>query len=110
MSMHEAGSVPKSVDRVVFGPVTVFLGEKNGKYPDANQVIVTGADVRAALDAPLVANRIGEPFDRADLVVLTHVHEDHMAGLHRLPRAPVHVHREDIPAARSWQGYADALG
>ena len=53
MSMHEAGSVPKSVDRVVFGPVTVFLGEKNGKYPDANQVIVTGADVRAALDAPL---------------------------------------------------------
>lgn len=110
MSMHEAGSKPGVVDQAVFGPVTVFFGEKNGKYPDANQVIVTGSDTRAALDAPLVANRIGAPFDQADLVVLTHVHEDHMAGLHRLPHASVHVHREDIPAVRSWQGYADALG
>ncbi|KAF0135779.1 MAG: Lactamase B [Xanthobacteraceae bacterium] len=110
MSMQEARSAGMATARADFGPVTVFFGEKNGKYPDANQVIVTGKDVRAALDAPLVANRIGAPFDEADLVVLTHVHEDHMAGLHRLPDAPVHVHCEDLAAAQSWQGYADALG
>ncbi len=110
MSMQEARPAAMATARADFGPVTVFFGEKNGKYPEANQVIVTGRDTRAALDAPLVANRIGAPFDAADLVVLGHVHEDHMAGLHRRPHAPVHVHRDDIPAARSWQGYADALG
>lgn len=110
MSMQEAQPAGMAGPRADFGPVTVFLGDKNGKYPDANQVIVTGKDVRAALDAPLVANRIGTAFDTADLVVLTHVHEDHMAGLHRLPHAPVHVHREDLAAVKSWQGYADALG
>jgi len=110
MSMQEAQPAGMAGPRADFGPVTVFFGDKNGKYPDANQVIVTGKDVRAALDAPLVANRIGTAFDTADLVVLTHVHEDHMAGLHRLPHAPVHVHREDLAAVKSWQGYADALG
>ena len=110
MSMQEAQPAGMAGPRADFGPVTVFFGDKNGKYPDANQIIVTGKDVRAALDAPLVANRIGAPFDTADLVILTHVHEDHMAGLHRLPHAPVHVHREDLAAAKSWQGYADALG
>lgn len=84
MSMQEAQPAGMAGPRADFGPVTVFFGDKNGKYPDANQVIVTGKDVRAALDAPLVANRIGTAFDTADLVVLTHVHEDHMAGLHRL--------------------------
>ena len=110
MSIQAAGTAGMAVERADFGPVTVFFGEKNGKYPEANQVIVTGTDVRAALDAPLVANRIGAAFDTADMVVLGHVHEDHMAGLHRLPRTPVHVHRDDIPAARSWQGYVEALG
>src|SRR5690606_30664453 len=32
--------------RAEFGPVTVFFGEKTGKYPDGNQVIVTGGDMR----------------------------------------------------------------
>jgi glyoxylase-like metal-dependent hydrolase (beta-lactamase superfamily II) len=59
-----------------------------GKYPDGNQVIVQGAhDQRVAFDTPLVANRIGPDFDDVDLVILGHVHEDHMAGLHRVPHA-----------------------
>ena len=29
-----------------FGAVTVVLGEKSGKYPDGNQVLVQGADTR----------------------------------------------------------------
>lgn len=110
MNREMAGAAQPEGARAEFGPVTVFFGEKNGKYPEANQVIVTGADVRAALDAPLVSNRLGDPFDTVDMVVLGHVHEDHMAGLHRLPRTPVHVPRDDLPAARSWQGYAEALG
>ncbi|MCC7059291.1 MAG: MBL fold metallo-hydrolase [Burkholderiaceae bacterium] len=93
-----------------FGRVRVYFGEKSGKYPDGNQVIVHGSDTHAAFDTPLVANRIGADFDQAELVILGHVHEDHMAGLHRLPHAAVHVHQHDLDAARSWPGLARHYG
>ncbi len=96
--------------RADFGRVSVFLGEKNGKYPDANQIIVRGSDARAALDTTLVSNHIGPEFDAAELVVLGHVHEDHMAGLHRLPAARVMVHEADLEAARSFDGLVAAFG
>lgn len=92
------------------GAVSVFFGEKSGKYPDGNQVVVRGADTLAAFDTPLVANRIGRELLDADFLVLGHVHEDHMAGLHRLPHAPVYVHEADVEAARSWQGLARHYG
>ena len=92
------------------GPVSVYVGEKSGKYPDGNQVTVRGADSLAAFDTPLVANRLGRELMDADLVVLGHVHEDHMAGLHRLRHAPVYVHEADVEAARSWDGLARHYG
>lgn len=87
-----------------FGPVSVYLGAKSGKYPDGNQVIVDGADLRVAFDTPLVANRIGPAFDSVDLVILGHAHEDHMAGLYRVPRARVQAHEADLAAVQSWEG------
>ncbi len=93
-----------------FGPVTIHLGDKSGKYPDGNQVIVHGAETRVAFDTPLVANRIGPEFDDVELVILGHVHEDHMAGLHRVPRARVQVHEADVEAARSWEGLCRHYG
>lgn len=106
-----SGSSPTpSVERADFGRVSVFFGARNGKYPDGNQVIVRGRDTRAAFDTPVVANHIGPEFDATELVVLGHVHEDHMAGLHRLPKAPVHVHEADLAAARSWEGFAAHYG
>lgn len=92
------------------GPVTVYLGEKSGKYPDGNQIVVRGGDTRAAFDTPLVANRLGAELLEADLVILGHVHEDHIAGLHRLAGVPLHVHEADVEAARSWQGLARHYG
>lgn len=104
MSVHE------SIRRTVFGPVTVFFGDKSGKYPDGNQVMVRGRDTLAAFDTPLVANRIGAEFDAADMVILGHVHEDHMAGLHRVPHARVFAPEADLAAARSWDGLARHYG
>jgi len=92
------------------GAVSVYAGEKSGKYPDGNQVTVRGADSLAAFDTPLVANRLGAELLDADLVVLGHVHEDHMAGLHRLRHAPLYAHEADVAAARSWQGLAHHYG
>ena len=93
-----------------FGPVAVHLGAKSGKYPDGNQVLVQGADLRVAFDTPLVANRIGAAFDSVDMVILGHVHEDHMTGLHRVPQAAVHVHQADLAAAQSWAGLSRHFG
>jgi len=98
------------IERADFGRVSVFFGEKSGKYPDGNQVLIRGADIRAAFDTPIVSNYIGAEFDATELVVLGHVHEDHMAGLHRLPHAEVHVHAADLPAAQSWEGLVAAFG
>ena len=110
MNVTAAGSSGHTIPRADFGRVTVFFGEKNGKYPDANQVIVRGSDTQAAFDTPIVSNFIGPEFDASDLVILGHVHEDHMAALHRLPKAPVHVHEADLAAAQSWEGLRAAYG
>jgi glyoxylase-like metal-dependent hydrolase (beta-lactamase superfamily II) len=92
------------------GPVTVYLGDKTGKYPDGNQVVVRGRDALAVFDTPQVANRLPEVMANADLAILGHVHEDHMAGLHRMPQARVHVHEADLAAARSWEGLSHHYG
>lgn len=98
------------IERADFGRVSVFFGEKSGKYPDGNQVLIRGADTRTAFDTPIVSNYIGAEFDATELVILGHVHEDHMAGLHRLPHAEVHVHEADLPSAQSWEGLVAAFG
>ncbi|MEZ5658047.1 MAG: MBL fold metallo-hydrolase [Burkholderiaceae bacterium] len=95
---------------LTIGHTTVFFGDKTGKYPDGNQVIVRGADVSIAFDSPLVANRIGDAFDSVDTIVQGHIHEDHITGWHRVPGVPVHVHSGDLEAARSWQGLGRAYG
>jgi glyoxylase-like metal-dependent hydrolase (beta-lactamase superfamily II) len=110
MNVTATASNRSAIPRADFGRVTVFFGEKNGKYPDANQVIVRGSGTQAAFDTPIVANHIGPEFDRSDIVILGHVHEDHMAALHRLPKAPVHVHEADLVAAQSWEGLRAAYG
>jgi len=42
------------------GALTVYFGDKSGKYPDGNQVVVRGRDTQVAFDTPLVANQLRE--------------------------------------------------
>lgn len=99
-----------TIARADFGRVSVFFGEKSGKYPDGNQVVIRGADTLAAFDTPIVSNHIGPEFDATELVVMGHAHEDHMAGLHRLPHASVHVNEADLAAVQSWAGMVAHYG
>jgi glyoxylase-like metal-dependent hydrolase (beta-lactamase superfamily II) len=110
MNVSATQASRREIPRADFGRVTVFFGEKNGKYPDANQVIVRGSDTQVAFDTPITANHIGPEFEASDMVILGHVHEDHMAALHLLPDAPVHVHEADLAAAQSWEGLRAAYG
>ena len=100
----------ETITSATFGPVTVYFGDKHGKYPDGNLVVVRGGEATAVFDTPLVANRLPGVLAEADLCILGHVHEDHMAGLHRLQQVPLHVHEADVDAARSWEGLARHYG
>lgn len=111
MNSTAGNAIPHApVQRVDFGRVSVFFGEKSGKYPDGNQVLIRGSDTRAAFDTPIVSNHIGAEFDATELVVMGHAHEDHMAGLHRLPHATVHVNEADLAAVHSWDGMVTHYG
>jgi len=97
-----------------FGPVTVILGDRSGKYPDGNQILLEGSDTRAVFDTPRITRQfsagLGDWFETVDLAILGHVHEDHMVGLPRLRKADVFVHEGDVDAARSWEGLAKHYG
>ena len=106
----QKNSPPAPVSRRRIGPVDVIFGANGGKYPDANFASVVGSDSRAIIDLPLVSREAPDDLERADVVLLTHVHEDHTAGLSLVANTPVHVHRADVEAIRSLEGYATSLG
>jgi len=94
-----------------FGSVSVLIGEKNGKYPHGNSLWIEGRDATAIIDPSLaVVARADELGGRADLVIQSHVHEDHVAGVHLFPRAEVHAHRADAPGLRSLDGLMAIYG
>jgi glyoxylase-like metal-dependent hydrolase (beta-lactamase superfamily II) len=94
-----------------FGAVTVLVGEKNGKYPHGNSLWVRGREATVVIDPSLsVVGRADELRGQADLIIQSHVHEDHVAGVHLFPRAKVYAHREDAPGLRSIDGLMDIYG
>lgn len=97
------------MDCLTLGPVRFYPGGQGGRYPDGNQVLVQGADVRVAFDTPQASRHVGA-LDAVDLVILGHVHEDHMVALGRLRHVPVQVHEADLAAAQSWEGLSRHYG
>lgn len=87
-----------------FGSVSVHLGAQSGKYPDGNQVLVHGPELNVAFDTPVASRQRSDVLARVDLVILGHVHEDHMAALDLLHHAALMVHELDVKAAQSWDG------
>jgi len=99
----------QATDRSV-GRVTVLVGEKTGKYPDGNSLWIRGRAATALIDPSLsVARRAGE-LNGVDLVVQSHVHEDHVAGLFRFPHARVTAHRADLPGLHHIDGLLAIYG
>lgn len=98
------------MDRSI-GNVTVVVGAKNGKYPQGNSLLIRGSRRTAVVDPSLaLVERADEFRDAADLVVLSHVHEDHVAGVHLFPRAEVWAHEEDVLGIRSLKGLSTIYG
>ncbi|MEU2654532.1 MBL fold metallo-hydrolase [Streptomyces sp. NPDC007325] len=79
------------------GGVTVLVGSASGAYPYANSVLVSGTDETLIIDPSLSLVGSAPP---ADLVLVSHAHEDHIAALGDY-EAPVQAHVEDLAALRS---------
>lgn len=99
----------QATDRT-FGRVTVLVGEKTGKYPDGNSLLIRGRDATALVDPSLSVGRRAPTLGAVDLVVQSHVHEDHVAGLHRFPSARVTAHRADLPGLQDVDGLLAIYG
>jgi glyoxylase-like metal-dependent hydrolase (beta-lactamase superfamily II) len=76
------------------GVVTVLVGDRAGKYPDGNSLLVRGTRETALID-PGLGLLSRNPLPRVDRVLFSHCHEDHIAGSHLFPDAAWHVHRLD---------------
>jgi glyoxylase-like metal-dependent hydrolase (beta-lactamase superfamily II) len=90
--------------------VSVLVGANNGAYPAGNSLLVQGAAETALIDPSVtVVERGGAPVG-IDAVINSHGHEDHVAGNGLFPHSRVHIHRDDLPAARSLAGMLDGYG
>ena len=93
-----------------FGAVTVLYGARRGKYPHGNTLIVRGRDQTLAIDPSLGLVARGPRPPRADRVLHSHCHEDHVAGSFLYPGAPWLFHEADLPGIRSLDGLLDLYG
>ncbi len=91
------------------GPVTVLTGQDRGKYPHGNSILVTGKNERILVDPSLTIAERGISFN-VDRILLSHVHEDHIPGMSRLPETPVLCHEEDAVGLTSLDGLMSMYG
>jgi glyoxylase-like metal-dependent hydrolase (beta-lactamase superfamily II) len=92
------------------GVTTVYYGAKRGKYPHGNSLVVRGSDERIIIDPSLgiVARAPSHP--PADRVLISHCHEDHVAGCHLYHDLPWHLHEADLAGIRSLDGMLAIYG
>lgn len=103
-------------DDLRIGPVEVLFGERGGKYPHGNSLLVRGARETVVIDPSLALVARREHLPRIDRVLNSHCHEDHVAGNHLFPDVPWHAHERDVVGFRSLDdmmaiyGYAAEVG
>jgi glyoxylase-like metal-dependent hydrolase (beta-lactamase superfamily II) len=97
-------------DRPLGPHVTLIGSPRGGKYPDGRPLRIAGRDETVMIDPSLalVGRAGGAP--RADRVLNSHCHEDHVAGNHLYPEAPWHLPVADLPGIRSLEGLMAIYG
>ncbi|MFA3841586.1 MBL fold metallo-hydrolase [Streptomyces aureus] len=89
-----------------YGDVSVLVGAQRGAYPYANTLLVRGTAELLVVDPSLSLLEGAPP---ADLVLVSHAHEDHIAGLGSY-EVPVHTHEGDLGALRSREALVAGIG
>jgi glyoxylase-like metal-dependent hydrolase (beta-lactamase superfamily II) len=88
--------------------IRVIAGPDNGRYPHGNSLLVHGTSETILIDPSLTI--ADDPPPNVDRVLVSHCHEDHLAGLFQYPDAPVHVHRADRLGLQSLDGLMTIYG
>ncbi|MFM9370655.1 MBL fold metallo-hydrolase [Streptomyces sp. Da 82-17] len=91
---------------VGYGGVDVLVGAERGAYPYGNSLRVRGTASSLLVD-PSLSLLDGAP--PVDVVLVSHAHEDHIAGLADYD-VPVHVHTADLEPLRSREELIAGLG
>ena len=87
-----------------------LIGASNGRYPSGNSLLVQGSSECIHIDPSLtVAERGGVP-STVDRMLISHGHEDHIAGVATFPAAHLHAHDEDLQALHSLDGFLAIYG
>ncbi len=100
----------EALEEQKFGAATVLYGANRGKYPHGNSLVVRGANETLVIDPSLGLVARGADAPRADRVLHSHCHEDHVAGSFLYPDAPWHFHTADLPGIRSLDGLMELYG
>lgn len=97
------------LEDVKYGNVTVHFGDRGGKYPHGNTLVVHGSEERLVIDPSLgIVAREQRP--EADRLVNSHCHEDHVAGNHLYREIPWLLHEDDIHGMQSLDAMMDIYG
>jgi glyoxylase-like metal-dependent hydrolase (beta-lactamase superfamily II) len=92
------------------GNSTVLFGKDAGKYPEGNSLLVRGSNASLIIDPSLGVVARKNALPEVDHVVLSHCHEDHLAGAFLFPDAEAHVHEADLPGWQSFEGFMGIYG
>jgi len=95
---------------VNYGHTDILTGEKNGKYPHGNSMLVRGTEETILVDPSISLIPRRDELPAVDRVVNSHCHEDHIAGNHLFPEVPWHLHELDHPGILSFAGLEDIYG
>jgi glyoxylase-like metal-dependent hydrolase (beta-lactamase superfamily II) len=83
---------------------TVLVGSAGGKYPSGNTLYVRGTEESLLIDTSVTVVARGGVPGPVDRILVSHAHEDHIAGHGLFPDAKVHAHHEDLLGVHSLEG------
>lgn len=89
-----------------YGGVSVLMADNGGAVPYGNSVVVRGSAGTLVIDPSLALDR--DPVG-ADAVLVSHAHEDHIAGVRHFA-APTYTHGLDAAAVASLEVMVDQYG
>jgi hydroxyacylglutathione hydrolase len=99
---------------LVLARCVALIGAGNGRYPSGNSLLIEGPNERILIDpSTTIADRGGAPGridGSVDRILISHAHEDHMAGVATFPNAKVHSHHSDLQALHSLDGFLEVYG